>query len=491
MSDGSTNLPVKPEVMLPAAAAAPPALFMPVMSLQQAKARRDEFVSFVKECLVEDLDYGKVPGSDRPALLKPGAEKLNTLFGLVPTFDLIERTEDWTGKDHGVSFFYYFYKCRLWRGDRCQGEGDGSCNSMESKYRYRWVPKHEIPSSLDPKNCKTRGGVRSEFEFAIEKAETGGQYGKPAEYWKQFQDAIQERTARAVQKQTRQGKMLPAWEIDSTVYRIPNEDAPDQVNTIQKMAQKRALVAATLIAVNASDFFTQDVEEMETSDLPPRAAGPPPPSEAPPPYDPQRSKEPPTEEEQRLRATRLFQDICKICDPEHQKDFSVKLTAHLEHYLGDKISTADPHSLVTKLAQVWDRETKTKGAGKAWVEETAAKHAATPGPEPVPDRKPAARGKKAPRAGNGKPSLGTLYAKVCQKAGKGDGATLLNAYIVGQLGLQPTEMLSLQPEQASYERCFTTLAALNDMETPQIRHILVPKDDTPLPGITDEDIPFE
>jgi hypothetical protein len=36
------------------------------------------------------------------------------------------------------------------------------------------------------------------------------------------------------------------------------------VNTIQKMAQKRALVAATLIATSASEFFTQDVEDVDS-----------------------------------------------------------------------------------------------------------------------------------------------------------------------------------------------------------------------------------
>ncbi|MCA1557373.1 MAG: hypothetical protein LC731_02405, partial [Acidobacteria bacterium] len=49
-----------------------------------------------------------------------------------------------------------------------------------------------------------------------------------------------------------------------TVGRIFNPDIADQVNTIQKMSQKRALVAATLLAVNASEFFTQDVEDMMT-----------------------------------------------------------------------------------------------------------------------------------------------------------------------------------------------------------------------------------
>jgi hypothetical protein len=48
---------------------------------------------------------------------------------------------------------------------------------------------------------------------------------------------------------------------DQTVGKIANPDIADQVNTIQKMAQKRALIAATLLAVNASEFFSQDLED--------------------------------------------------------------------------------------------------------------------------------------------------------------------------------------------------------------------------------------
>jgi len=67
-----------------------------------------------------------------------------------------------------------------------------------------------------------------------------------------------------VEKLTRRGKSV-AWEIDcdAALYRIPNPDVADVVNTIQKMAQKRALVAATLIATSASEFFTQDVEDAD------------------------------------------------------------------------------------------------------------------------------------------------------------------------------------------------------------------------------------
>jgi hypothetical protein len=104
-----------------------------------------------------------------------------------------------------------------------------------------------------------------EFEFAIERAETTGTYGKPAGHWQRFRDAIHNGTARSVEKPTRRG-MSVAWEIDddTALYRVPNPDVADVVNTIQKMAQKRALVAATLIATSASEFYTQDVEDADS-----------------------------------------------------------------------------------------------------------------------------------------------------------------------------------------------------------------------------------
>lgn len=37
----------------------------------------------------------------------------------------------------------------------------------------------------------------------------------------------------------------------------------DVINTLQKMAQKRAMVGAIIVAVGASDFFTQDIDDIE------------------------------------------------------------------------------------------------------------------------------------------------------------------------------------------------------------------------------------
>jgi hypothetical protein len=46
--------------------------------------------------------------------------------------------------------------------------------------------------------------------------------------------------------------------------RVPNPDLADQYNTVLKMANKRALVAAVLNCTAASDVFTQDLEDDES-----------------------------------------------------------------------------------------------------------------------------------------------------------------------------------------------------------------------------------
>ena len=101
---------------------------MPVMDMVEAKLRRQSMVDFVNDIMVEGVDFGVIPGTgNKSTLLKPGAEKLSTFFGLSPRFELVSVTEDWTGKQHdGEPFFYYHYRCSLWRGDLLAGQGEGS-----------------------------------------------------------------------------------------------------------------------------------------------------------------------------------------------------------------------------------------------------------------------------------------------------------------------------------------------------------------------------
>ena len=104
--------------------------FMPAMSMKVALARRAAIVEFTRKIMVRDQDFGEIPGTSKPTLLKPGAEKLCNFFGLEPEFTPVADEIDWTGAQHGgETFCYVRYRCRLLRQGRIPGVGEGSCNS--------------------------------------------------------------------------------------------------------------------------------------------------------------------------------------------------------------------------------------------------------------------------------------------------------------------------------------------------------------------------
>lgn len=88
------------------------------------------FQSVVQSQLKKGQDYGEIPGTNKPTLLKPGAEKILMLFGAVSEYEEIERVQDY---DHG--FFAYTIKCTLRQqnGQKIT-EGLGHCNTKEKKY---------------------------------------------------------------------------------------------------------------------------------------------------------------------------------------------------------------------------------------------------------------------------------------------------------------------------------------------------------------------
>ena len=123
------------------------------------------------------VDYATIPGTDKPTLLKPGAEHLLQFFGLTHDAVITERIMDWES-----GFFYFEAEARVYRnlpsGQKVQiASCTGSANSKESRYRNQNV-------------------------FSI-------------------------------------------------------------VNTLQKIAIKRALVGATLQATGTSGDFSQDSEDMD------------------------------------------------------------------------------------------------------------------------------------------------------------------------------------------------------------------------------------
>jgi len=135
-------------------------------------------------------DYGTIPGTKKPSLLKPGAEKLLKLFGLGHRVKLIDKTID---KEANLAVFIYQAEVFHLRTGSVLAQCEGSANSQEAKYKERTAWKGNV--------CT--------------KEET------------------------------------PIFDI---------------LNTLMKMAQKRAIVGATITATGASDYFTQDLEDNLTDE---------------------------------------------------------------------------------------------------------------------------------------------------------------------------------------------------------------------------------
>ncbi len=121
---------------------------------------------------MKDVDYGVIPGTPKPSLYKPGAEKLLNIFKL--GHRIAKQNKD---LDIHAGFAMFEYTVELYdlRSGIVLGQCEGSCNSMENKYRN--VPFGNV------------------------------------------------------------------------------------LNTLQKMAQKRAFVGAVINSTCASDFFSQDLED--------------------------------------------------------------------------------------------------------------------------------------------------------------------------------------------------------------------------------------
>ena len=194
----------------------------------------------MKQVMIEDTHFGKVPGcGDKPALLKPGAEKIGLMFGLAPSFQIKERQQDHGHREYKIV-------CTLKsRSGMEVGQGVGCCSTMESKYRYR--------------------GTRV----------IGTGMPVPAEYWKSKDPSL------LGGKNFVAHKIDGRWEICERGERKENPDIADTYNTVLKIAKKRAHIDAIITATAASDIFTQDIDDLEDGDATPvqKKAAPKPPAQ--------------------------------------------------------------------------------------------------------------------------------------------------------------------------------------------------------------------
>jgi uncharacterized protein (DUF3820 family) len=147
-------------------------------SVKNTLSKINQFQMVIQNSLKKDHDYGVIPGTPKPTLLKPGAEKIQMLLGVTSEYEVIERVQDY---DNG--FFAFTVRCVIYKDGIKITEGLGHCNTRE------------------PKFYKKKDG--------------------------QLQDPY------------------------------------EKVNTVLKMAKKRAQIDATLTLASLSEIFTQDIEDMQ------------------------------------------------------------------------------------------------------------------------------------------------------------------------------------------------------------------------------------
>ena len=168
--------------------------------ISQTLQKIEQVQVLVQNQLKQGHDYDTIPGTSKPTLLKPGAEKILMLFGLTSEYDFLEKIEDY---EKGI--FAYTVKCILSKNGQKITEGLGSCNSKENKYRWRWV-KEKIDGQVVYKTKTNKWGQEE--------------------------------------------------------YQIENDEIFSQANTILKMAKKRSQIDAVLTVASLSELFTQDLEDM-------------------------------------------------------------------------------------------------------------------------------------------------------------------------------------------------------------------------------------
>lgn len=236
-------------------------LLMPVMDLNTAKSRLQEFQEFCAHYLQESQDggndggdYGVIPGTKKKTLLKSGADKLAEIYGLYDEYVVMSNVEDWTR-----GLFDYTLKCVLKsrRDDSMVGAGVGSCSSFESKYRWR-DEQRKCPT------CGSTAIIKGKAEFGggwLCWTKKGGCGGK-------FKDGD-----KSIEGQV--------------IGRCENPDIIDVKNTVLKMAKKRAKIDAVIGVTRSSGIFTHDMDDIpmpapakppvERTEadipLPPRSAG--------------------------------------------------------------------------------------------------------------------------------------------------------------------------------------------------------------------------
>ena len=118
------------------------------MTAVEMKAQVQRIQEIMQAVMKEGEHFGKIPGTPKPTLLKPGAEKLIATFHLAPQYNELPGCRE---EDHFIS---YKIKCELQSivTGYLIASGLGTCNSRERKYQK--AEPWDIQNTLYKMACK-------------------------------------------------------------------------------------------------------------------------------------------------------------------------------------------------------------------------------------------------------------------------------------------------------------------------------------------------
>lgn len=176
------------------------------LSVDAVVRQREKIKEIMNRVMQSGVDYGTIPGCPKPSLYKPGAEKLCSTFMLAFS-PIVEDLSTATEKRYRVTGRLTHQATGIF-----MGENVGEASTAEEKYAWRKAICEEEFNAAEPECRRIKYG----------KDKNGSVY---------------------------------------TIQQVRTNPA-DLANTVLKMAAKRAHVAVTLVTLGASDFFTQDIEDM-------------------------------------------------------------------------------------------------------------------------------------------------------------------------------------------------------------------------------------
>lgn len=222
-----------------------PADLIPMINIEAEQARLQNFRQFVHTALDKDKGhFGVIPGTKKNSLLQPGAEIIYRALECRPQFTLLESEKDWDR-----DFAYFLVKCEVVSVTTgiVIGEATGACSTLEKAA-----------------DCPSRRALKGpNDDLIIQCAEHGTKLGRRAFEW-----------GRA--------KGEKVWYLG-----CPDKQAAPlarTLQTVQAIANKRAMVAAIRTVGCVSEMFSQDDELWDK----PQGGG----EKAPPPMQP--AQRPPT-----------------------------------------------------------------------------------------------------------------------------------------------------------------------------------------------------